>query len=129
MKTPKTPAPREQARRSQRVGRAGEDAAAAYLEKRGWAVVARNWRSREGEIDIVAREGETWVFVEVRTRTTEEAAFESLVGRKAARMARTALAYLDAHGLAEAAWRVDAIAVVRTRGTLALEHAEHVLDW
>ena len=50
------------------VGRRGEDCAAAYLERQGYAIIARNWRTRRGELDIVARDGEWLVFVEVRAR-------------------------------------------------------------
>ncbi len=52
----------------QAVGRRGEDEAAAYLEQQGYVILARNWRTRAGELDIVARDGESLVFVEVRTR-------------------------------------------------------------
>lgn len=50
------------------AGRAAEDASAALLERHGLALVARNYRTRFGEIDIVARDGDTLVFVEVRAR-------------------------------------------------------------
>ncbi|MCX7671596.1 MAG: YraN family protein [Anaerolineae bacterium] len=54
------------ARRS--VGEQGEEQAAAYLTQLGYTILARNWRTRTGELDIVARDGECLVFVEVRTR-------------------------------------------------------------
>ncbi len=50
------------------TGRQGEDRAVAYLEQLGYAILARNWRTRRGELDIVARDGACLVFVEVRTR-------------------------------------------------------------
>lgn len=50
------------------LGRRGEDVAAAYLADQGWELVARNWRTRAGELDIIARDGQWLVFVEVRTR-------------------------------------------------------------
>ncbi len=50
------------------LGRQGEVVAAAYLADQGWAILARNWRTRAGELDIVARDGEWLVFVEVRAR-------------------------------------------------------------
>lgn len=50
------------------VGRRGEDCVATYLERQGYAIIARNWRTRRGELDIVARDGEWLVFVEVRAR-------------------------------------------------------------
>lgn len=50
------------------LGHRGEDIAAAYLAGQGWEILARNWRTRAGELDIVARDGEWLVFVEVRAR-------------------------------------------------------------
>ncbi len=50
------------------LGRRGEEVAAAYLVGQGWQIVARNWRTRAGELDIIARDGQWLVFVEVRTR-------------------------------------------------------------
>ena len=55
------------------TARRGEDAAAAYLERIGLVIEARNWRCQSGEIDIVAREGDEVVFVEVKTRRSERA--------------------------------------------------------
>lgn len=56
--------------RRQALGRAGEDAAAAWYTHRGAEVVERNWRCREGEIDLIVRLGGTVVFVEVKTRSS-----------------------------------------------------------
>lgn len=50
------------------LGRRGEDVAAAHLAGLGWEIITRNWRTRAGELDIVARDGEWLVFVEVRAR-------------------------------------------------------------
>lgn len=50
------------------LGRQGEAVAAEYLTRQGWEVVARNWRTRAGELDIIARDGDWLVFVEVRAR-------------------------------------------------------------
>ncbi len=52
----------------QRLGRWGEGVAATHLEAHGYTILARNWRCAAGEIDLVARDGETLVFVEVKTR-------------------------------------------------------------
>jgi putative endonuclease len=55
----------------QRTGRAGEDQAAAWYVAAGYTVVARNWRCRQGELDLVAVKGGTYVFCEVKTRRTD----------------------------------------------------------
>ena len=58
-----------QARRA--LGTSGEDAVAAWYEAQGYEVVARNWRCRAGELDLIVRRGRTFVFCEVKTRTTD----------------------------------------------------------
>jgi len=81
------------------LGRAGEDRAARYLESRGYVVLDRNWRIREGEIDlVVARRGEL-VVVEVKTRRGEGYGhpFEAIDRRKQARVWRLAMAWIAAH--------------------------------
>ncbi|MDW8052302.1 MAG: YraN family protein [Armatimonadota bacterium] len=82
-----------------RLGRRGEAIAAQYLQAQGYQVIACNWRKREGELDIVALEGETLVFVEVKTRRTLTygAAEESIDARKQARLARLAQRFVDEH--------------------------------
>ncbi|MEP0767017.1 MAG: YraN family protein [Fimbriimonadia bacterium] len=64
--------PRE-GERKKAVGRIGEEVAVRYLESRGFRVLARNWRGPTGELDIIAEDGETLVFVEVRTRSRPSA--------------------------------------------------------
>ena len=55
--------------RSERIGREGERLACEYLQKRGYALIERNWRCPFGEIDIIARDGDTLAFVEVKRRS------------------------------------------------------------
>lgn len=78
------------------LGKRGEDAAAAYLERIGMTLEARNWTCRAGEIDIVARDGDVLVFVEVKTRRSDRAgtAEESVSSTKQRRIARLAKEYL-----------------------------------
>jgi len=77
------------------TGRHAEDLAAAFLEEAGLRIVARNWRRPDGELDIVAHDGGTCVFVEVRSRTGEEHghALEAITPRKRARVVRAARLY------------------------------------
>lgn len=87
------------------TGRSGEALACRHLERNGHAIVARNWRCALGEIDIVARSGGTWVFVEVRSRRTPGrygTPAESVDGRKQARLRRVAQAYMLAARLDDA---------------------------
>jgi putative endonuclease len=98
------------------VGRFGEQRAVEYLMDEGLTVLDRNWRCADGEIDVIAREGDSLVFVEVKTRTTR--AFgdpaEAVVPAKAARLRRLAARWLVEH--ADQHWpavRFDVVAVVR----------------
>ncbi|HEX7466326.1 MAG TPA: YraN family protein, partial [Usitatibacter sp.] len=81
---------------AQATGGAAEEAAARYLEERGLEIVARNYRTRLGEIDLVARDGATLVFVEVRMRSSERfgGAAESIGWRKRSRLEAAARQYL-----------------------------------
>ncbi len=78
------------------TGRRGEDAAAAYLERVGMTIEARNWRCPAGEVDIVARDEGEFVFVEVKTRRSDRTgtAEEAVSAAKQKRVARLAEAYL-----------------------------------
>lgn len=80
-------------------GRSAEDRAARFLEARGLTILARNFRRRAGEIDIVARDGETLAIVEVRARTTRRygGAAASVGPRKQQRLIRAAQLLLAAH--------------------------------
>lgn len=95
------------------LGRRGEELAVRELTGRGYDVIERNWHCQVGEVDIVARQGEAWVFVEVRTRRGD--AFgtpeESLTAAKQTRMVRVAQHYLIEHGLGDVDWRLDLVAV------------------
>jgi putative endonuclease len=95
------------------TGREAEDLAAAHLERAGLRIVARNWRRPEGELDIVADDGGTCVFVEVRSRTGEEHghALETITLRKRAQVVRAARLYLDAETPAAGGFRFDVVAV------------------
>lgn len=92
------------------AGARAEGLAADYLMRRGLAIVARNFRTRAGEIDLIARDGRTLVFVEVRLRRSSAygGAAESITPRKRARLVAAASAYLASLG-GEPPCRFDAI--------------------
>src|SRR5205807_1104085 len=78
---PRDPAARpliasERRTRAQQSGDRGEERAAQFLERRGLSIVSRNYRTRHGEIDLIAREGEVLVFVEVRLRAEPRCRFD-----------------------------------------------------
>jgi putative endonuclease len=100
--------------KSQRVGERGEDAAAAYLQRTGVTVIARNWRCPQGEIDIVGLDGETVVLCEVKTRRTpaKGSPEESITAAKRRRYSRLAEAYLQSAGLTDVSVRFDVIGLL-----------------
>lgn len=109
------------------LGRKGELAALAYLQERGYILLHKNFRRREGEIDLVLRDGETLVFCEVKTQRSIEAA-ESYSPRQQARMRRLVLAYLARSGW-EGPVRVDLMALDEEPGEeLRLHHFQDILS-
>ena len=95
------------------LGQQGEAAAARYLRKQSYTIVARSDRSRFGELDLVAVDGRTVVFVEVKTRRSHEAGHpaEAVGPDKQRRITRAALGFLKAHGLLEHSARFDVLAI------------------
>lgn len=108
---------------SRATGLAGEDAGVAMLRQAGFQVLDRNFRCRYGEVDAVARDGDTIVFVEIKRRRS--GAFgspqEAVTERKQARIARVAAQYLKLRGWLERPVRFDVIA-------LGPEAREHLRD-
>lgn len=101
------------------VGRAGEEAAVSFLKKKGYRILERNVRSRRGEIDVVARHGDTVCFLEVRTRrgvATHALPLESVDARKRRRLAGLAMSYLKRRGWCERRARFDVVSVVMEEG-------------
>ena len=97
----------------QALGKTGEDLAVAELERRGYAILARRYRTRHGEIDIVAEDGDVLVFVEVKARATGECgtAAEAVTRHKQRRLGSMAADYLTRNDLCEIACRFDVVAI------------------
>jgi putative endonuclease len=115
----------------QRLGQTAEEAAARLLERAGLQIVARNVRLREGEIDLVCREGARWVFVEVKCRQARwgDAPGAAVSWWKRRRIVRLALHYLKWKGQADAACRFDVVAVtVADDGTTESRHIPAAFD-
>jgi TIGR00252 family protein len=100
------------------LGKTGEDLAVAELERRGYAIVARRWRNRAGEIDIIARDGETLVFVEVKAREDHDFgdAAESVTMRKRRTIVRLAKAYVVEQRWIDRPCRFDVVTIHRDAG-------------
>lgn len=99
--------------RRQELGKLGEDLACAELQRRGYAITARRYRSRFGEIDIVSQYGDVVVFVEVKARRTARAgsAAEAISFWKRRRIGAMALDYLAWHGQLARKCRFDVVAI------------------
>jgi putative endonuclease len=97
----------------QAFGKSSEDLASAELERRGYAILARRYRTKHGEIDIVARDGETTVFVEVKARATAEfgTAAEAMTRRKQRQVVRMAIEYLSLNRLTNIPCRFDVVVI------------------
>jgi putative endonuclease len=100
------------------LGRRGEDAAARFLRRKGYKIVARGDADGPGELDLVAVEGSTVVFVEVKTRRGRERGLpsEAVNQEKQRRLTRAAVAYLKRHGLLEYPARFDVLSVTWPEG-------------
>ncbi len=95
------------------TGLKGEQLACEFLGKNGYDIVERNYRCPEGEIDVVARQQETLVFIEVRTKTSRRfgGPEESITPVKAARLKKLAELYGQSHNNLPETWRIDVVAI------------------
>lgn len=114
----------------QEKGRAGEDAAADWLKKAGMRILARNWRSGSYELDLVCRDGDELVFVEVRLRGKGSLASPeaSMTPAKCRSVVKAARAYLSASGEWDVPCRFDLVCVHDAGATFELDYYRHVFD-
>lgn len=112
------------------LGKTGEDLACRELARRGYAILARRYRTRMGEIDIVARDGTTVVFVEVKTRDGHEYgdAAEAVTARKRRRVSQIALDYVMRHRLSTAPCRFDVVSIHVDSGRPVIEVFQNAFD-
>ncbi len=112
------------------LGKMGEDLACRELERRGYAILARRYRRRGGELDIVAQDGATLVFVEVKTRDGD--AFgtggDAITALKRRRMMRLAVDYMMRHHLSGSACRFDVVSVRVDGGAPSIEVVQNAFD-
>jgi putative endonuclease len=111
--------------RRKALGDWGEAAAAVHLERNGYCILERNARTRAGEIDLVARHGETLVFIEVKTRSGTDYGdpLEAVTPAKSRRIRRLAAAWLAEHAEKRSEIRFDVIGIVRREdGTSEIDH-------
>jgi putative endonuclease len=114
--------------RKQSLGKYGEERAAEYLIARGYEIIDRNWRSRIGEIDLVANQNGRIVFVEVKTRNGSGFGhpFEAITHEKISRMRRLAADWCSTKQVSGVKVRLDAVSVLISGGQVSIEHLKQV---
>jgi putative endonuclease len=117
--------------RRQALGREGESLASAFLEKKGYTILEKNWRTPYGEIDLIAQNDDVIAFVEVKTRASGSLGPPeiSITPRKGEHMRCAAEHYIQQHPELTNDWRVDAVTVqIRSGDTPPLiDHFENVI--
>jgi putative endonuclease len=112
------------------LGEAGENAAARYLRGLGYRIIERNYECPLGEVDIIAREGRTLVFVEVKTREEDDPMPEEQVNQaKQHQLTRAARTYMSRFGSPQPPARFDVIGIVwPTGGTPRIRHTPDAFE-
>jgi putative endonuclease len=112
------------------LGKHGEDLACRELERRGYAIIARRYRRRGGELDIIARDGETMVFVEVKARDGHAfgAAAEAVTRLKRRRITELALDYVMRNHLSDCPCRFDVVSIHFDSGGPVIEVFQNAFD-
>lgn len=113
-------------KRGQERGKTGEEIAVEHILNKGYQIIARNWRIRQGEIDIIARDGKVIVFVEVKT------AYNDRFGRpeewvnmaKRRQIGKIASAWIDKNNPQDCFFRFDVIALTKVEGGFDILHIE-----
>ncbi len=112
------------------LGKAGEDTACAFLKRKGYRILDRNYRCPAGELDIIACRRGRVVFCEVKARSRGEIeeALGAVDAKRQERMARAALHYLAAWGRAAKGCRFDVIALLRRGDVWKIVHVEDAFE-
>jgi putative endonuclease len=117
----------------QLLGATGEEIAVDYLISQGYVVFDRNWRSKSGEIDIIASEKfnsqDELIFIEVKTRSSRDYGdpIQAITATKYLRMYRLALEWLSENSASREAWRLDVISIVISRAQeIEIDHLKRV---
>ena len=116
--------------KNQVLGAKGEELVAQFIKTQGYEVIEKNWRIKEGEIDIIAsdRNGKI-TFIEVKTRSNENFGhpLESIIPSKAHRLQRLALAWLVMHGKFGSDYSIDCASVLVNNGKYEIDYRQGVL--
>lgn len=113
-----------------KLGTGAEELGVLYLQRHGYIIVGRNFRTRFGEVDIIAEHEGALVFVEVRAKRSTQygTAAESITPRKKRHLALAAQQYLQEHGKEQSMWRIDLLAVSLLGQTPRIEHIRDIVS-
>lgn len=112
------------------LGKRGEEAAVSYLKSKGYRILSRNYRQKSGEIDIVCKDGDGYVFIEVKTRHGSKFGdpVEAVTMRKQQQIHRTAIDYLARNNLLDAPARFDVIGIIMAEDRIEISHIVNAFD-
>jgi putative endonuclease len=112
------------------LGKWGEDLALSKVKKLGYKCITRNYRCPLGEVDLIAKDGDTLVFVEIKTRRGRslEYAKEAVDRRKRRQLSRVALAYMKSNGCADVRARFDVVVINLNGGEQDIEVIRNAFD-
>ncbi len=115
------------------IGSKGEAYAQKFLEEKGYKLLEHNWRSKLGEIDLIFKEGEDVIFVEVKTIIKKSPYFhpeDNLTPSKEKKLKQLALAYLNYRNLGQISYRIDLVAIdlSESLGVIDMRHYESVVE-
>ncbi len=99
------------------LGRKGEEVTSSFLEKSGYKIISRNYKTKLGEIDIIASDKDTICFIEVKTRNSERfgSPFEAVSAAKQRKISRVALGFLKERSLLDRRARFDVVSVLYSK--------------
>ena len=112
------------------LGSSGEDAAVDLLKKRGYRILARNYKTKLGEIDIIARDKDTLAFIEVKARHSDRFGLpqEAVSVSKQRQISKAALIFLKEHSLLEKKARFDVVSVVYSKDKPQLDLIKNAFE-
>jgi len=112
------------------LGKTGEEAAVSFLKDNGYKILARNYKTKIGEIDIVAKDKDTFAFIEVKTRHSDRFGepFESVVKSKQRQISKAALVFLKENNLLEKKARFDVVSIIYAQDTPELNLIKNAFE-
>ncbi len=112
------------------LGKLGEDLAYKKIKRLGYKKIIRNYRCPLGEIDLIAQDGDTLVFLEIKTRKGRSSGYakEAVNDRKRRQLSKAALFYMKSNGSCDVRSRFDVVAVIMDQGAAKIEVVKNAFD-